>query len=101
MGQNTQQFGTRENQLRGVNQILHESSVETQLSQITNILNKLVTRGVQTAVTYNICYLDGRVFNAILICKGGMLMLCFLMRAKEDMTPITIPIIRDGRIMLA
>jgi len=39
MAQNTQQFGTRENQHRRVNEISHGSSVETQLSQITNMSN--------------------------------------------------------------
>jgi len=36
----------------------------------------------------------------VLICKGGMLMLCFLIRAREDMTPIPIPITSDGGIIL-
>ena len=36
----------------------------------------------------------------VLICKGEMLMLCFLIRVKERMNPIPIPIMRDGGIIL-
>ena len=71
MTQNTQQFGIRENQLRRVNEISHGSSVETQLSQITNMLNKLVTGGVQTAATCNICYLEGHVSDVCLNLQVG------------------------------
>ena len=71
MAQNTQQFGTRESQLRRVNEISHGSSVETQLSQLTNILNKLVTGGVQTDVTCNICCLEGYVSDACPNLQGG------------------------------
>ena len=83
MAQDTQQFGTRENQLRRFNEISHGTSVESQPSQITNILNKLVIGGVQSAVTCNICYLKGHISNACPNLQGGMLMLCFLIRAKK------------------
>jgi len=36
MAQNTQQFGIKQNQLKRINEISHGSSVESQLSQITN-----------------------------------------------------------------
>ena len=55
VAQNTQRFGIGENQLRRVDEISYGSSMESQLSHITNMLNKLVTGGVQSAVTYNIC----------------------------------------------
>lgn len=77
MAQNTHQFGTRENQLRRVNEISYGSSVETQLSQITNMLNKLVTSGIQNAVTCNICYLEGHVSDACPNLQGGNINVVF------------------------
>jgi len=75
--------------------------VESQLSQITNMLNKLVAGGVQSVVTYNICCLEGHISDACPHLQGGgMLMLCFLIRAKENMTLILVPITRDGGIIL-
>jgi len=64
MAQNTQLSGIRKNQLRRVNEISNGTSVESQLSQITNMLNKLVTGGVQSTVTCNIYCLEGHVFYA-------------------------------------
>jgi len=43
--QNTQQFGARELQIKRVNEIGSNSSIESQLSHITVILNKIITGG--------------------------------------------------------
>jgi len=64
MAQNTQQFGTRESPIKRVNEIGSSSSVESQLSYITAILNKIVTRGVQKAVICDICSLEGHPTDA-------------------------------------
>lgn len=85
--QNTQQFGTRENQLRRVNEISHGSSVETQLSQTTNILNKLLTGGVQTAVTCNLCSLEGHVLCACPNLRGGNLNVVFPNQGQRRYDP--------------
>ena len=50
MAQNTQQFGTRDSQVKRVNEIGSSSSLENQLSHITSILNKIVTVDIQKAV---------------------------------------------------
>jgi len=47
MAQNTQQFGARESQIKRVNEIGSSSSIESQLSHITAMLNNIVTGGVQ------------------------------------------------------
>ena len=76
MVQSTKQFGTREIQVRKANDHSSGLSIETQLSQITIILNKLITGGVQKAVLCRIFYLEwhptythltlqGRIVNAI------------------------------------
>jgi len=57
--QNTQQFETRETQFRKVNELSLGSSIETQMSHITAMLNKLISRGVQKAVVCGIRYLEG------------------------------------------
>jgi len=44
MAQNTKQFGARESQIKKVNEIGSSSSVESQLSHITAMLNKIITR---------------------------------------------------------
>ena len=59
MAQNTQQFGTRDTQVKRVNEIGSSSSLENQLSHITAMLNKIVTGGVQKAIICGICYLEG------------------------------------------
>ena len=41
MAQNTQQFSARESQITMVNEIGSNSSVESQLSHITTMLNKI------------------------------------------------------------
>jgi len=43
MAQNTQQFGSREPQFRKVNELSLGPSIEAQLSQITTMLNKIIT----------------------------------------------------------
>lgn len=58
MAENTQQFGARESQIKRVNKIGSSSSVESQLSYITTMLNKIVTGGVQKAIICGICCLD-------------------------------------------
>ena len=50
MVQNTQQFGARESQIKRVNEIGSNSYVESQISHITAMLNKIITEGVQKAV---------------------------------------------------
>ena len=87
MAQNTQQFGTRENQLRRVNEISHGSSVETQFSQITNLLNKLVTGGVQSAVTCNICRLEGHISDACPNFQGGNVIAMFSNQGQSKYEP--------------
>ena len=59
MAQNTQQFGARESQIKRVNDIGSNSSIESQLSHITTMLNKIVTGRVQKAVICGICCLEG------------------------------------------
>ena len=59
MAQNTQQFKTRGPQFLKVNELSSGPSVETQLSQITAMLNKLVTGGIQKVVVCGICCLEG------------------------------------------
>ena len=50
MAQNTQQFDAMDSQVKRVNEIGSSSSLENQLSHITAILNKIVTKGIQKAV---------------------------------------------------
>ena len=64
MAQNTQQFSARESQIKGVNEIGSSSSVESQLSYITAMLNKIVTGGVQKVVICDICCLEEHPTNA-------------------------------------
>ena len=64
MAQNTQQFGARESQIKKVNEIDSSSSVESQLSHITAMLNKIITGGIQKAVICGICCLEGHPTNA-------------------------------------
>ena len=71
MKQNTQQFGSGEPQFRKVNELSSGLSVETQLSQITAMLNKLITGGVQKAVVYGICCLEGHATDACPTIQGG------------------------------
>ena len=59
MAQNTQQFGAKESQIKRVNEIRSSSSVESQLSYITTMLNKIVTGGVQKVIVCGICCLEG------------------------------------------
>ena len=59
IAQNTQQFDVRESQTKKVNEIGSNSFVESQLSHIIAMLNKIVTGGVQKAVIYGICCLEG------------------------------------------
>ena len=63
MAQNTQQFGTRDTQVKRVNEIGSSSSLENQLSHITAMLNKIVTGGIQKAVICGICCLEGHSTN--------------------------------------
>ena len=71
MAQNTQQFGTREPQFKKVNELSSGPSVETQLSQITAMLKKLVTGGVQKAGACGICCLEGHATNACPTLQWG------------------------------
>ena len=59
MAQNTQQFGTRDSQVKRVNEIGSSSSLENQLFHITAMLNKIVTGGIQKVVICGICCLEG------------------------------------------
>ena len=54
MAQNTQQFGARESQIKRVNEIGSSSSVESQLSHITAMLNKIVTGGPKSSHLWNL-----------------------------------------------
>ena len=72
MAQYTQQFEARESQFRKVNERSSGPSVETQLSQITAMLNKIVTKGVQKVVMGGICYLEGHVTDACPTLQGVM-----------------------------
>ena len=47
MAQNTRQFGTKDSQVKRVNEIGSSSSLENHLSHITAMLNKIVIGGVQ------------------------------------------------------
>jgi len=71
MVQNTQQFGSREPQFRKVNELSLGPSVEAQLSQITAMLNKIITRGVQKVVGCGICCLEGHAIDACLTLQEG------------------------------
>ena len=71
MAQSTQQFETREPQFKEVNKLSSGPSVETHLSQITAMLNKLVTRGVQKAVVCGICCLEGHTTDTCPVLLGG------------------------------
>ena len=64
MAQNTQTLCARESQIEKVNEIGSSSSVESQLSHITAMLNKIVTGGVQKAVICGICCLEGHPTDA-------------------------------------
>jgi len=63
MAQNTQQLRTRE-------ELSSCPSMETQLSHITAMLNKLVTGGVQNAVMCGICCLEGHATDACSTLQG-------------------------------
>ena len=71
MTQNTQQFGARESQIKRVNEIGSSSSVESQLSHITTMLNKIVTGGVQKAIICGICCLEGHPTDACPTLQEG------------------------------
>jgi len=64
MAQNTQQFGARESQIKRVNEIGSSSFAESQLSHITAMLNKIVTRGIQKVIICGICCLEGHHTDA-------------------------------------
>lgn len=67
MAQNTQQFGTRESQVRQVNEIKGESFVDAQIANLTSILNRIIPLVAQHSVhainpqpiKYGICCLEG------------------------------------------
>jgi len=71
MAQNTQQFSTRDSQVKRVNEISSSSSLENQLSYITAMLNKIVTGGVQKAVICGICCLEGHSTDACPTLQEG------------------------------
>ena len=71
MAQNTQQFGARKSQIKRVNEIGYSSSVESLLSHITTMLNKIITRGTQKAVIYGICCLEGHPTDACPTLQEG------------------------------
>jgi len=93
MAQNTQQLETRDNQLRRVNEISHGSFVETQLSQITNM--QLVTGGVQSPVTCNICCLEGHISDACPNLQGGNGHAMFSNQGLRKYDPYSNTITRD------
>jgi len=71
MAYNTQLFGTRESQVKRVNEIGSNSSLENQLSHIIDMLNKIVTGGIQKAVICGICYLEGHPTDACSTLQEG------------------------------
>ena len=71
MAQNTKYFGARESQIKRVNVIGSNSSVESQLSHITVMLNKIITGGVQKAVICGICCLEGHPTDACPTLQDG------------------------------
>jgi len=64
MAQNAQQFGASESQIKRVNEIGSNSSVESQISHITTMFNKIITEGVQKAVICAVCCLEGHPTDA-------------------------------------
>jgi len=60
-----------EPQIKRVNEIGSSSSVESQLSYITTMLNKIVTGGVQKVVICGICCLEGHPTDACPTLQEG------------------------------
>lgn len=87
MAQNSQQFGTQDTQFRKVNELSLGPSVETQLSQITAMLNKLVTARVQKAVVCGICYLEGHSSDACPTIRGGNLNAVYSNQGQRNYDP--------------
>ena len=66
------------------------------MSQITAMLNKLVTGGVQKAIVCGICYLGEHATDACPTLQGGDVNAMFLTKTQGSMTHTPTLIMKNG-----